>query len=249
MLASCVNFKGTEIMRRVVVAMLLCLPLAALAGTPLPDAPHIVVTGEGKVSVKPDSARIRFNFMQRSNAPLPAKQGVDAAVNRLLGGLSGFRVADGDVSASELSANEDVDFDDKGRRVANGFIARRDVTVVLKDVGRLNEFLDAGLAAGATAIAEVGFESTHAARLREEAKQKAVADAREKATGMARAFDARLGGIYSINSVNARIGDHYGATTLDSIQVSGSRVPGPGRYIQPSVDYTASVSAVFELQR
>lgn len=236
-------------MRTLLATALLCIPLPSLAGTPLPDGPHIVVTGEGKVSASPDSARIRFDFEHRGATTLPAKQGVDAAVNRLLDRLSAFEIADADVQASELSASEDVDFDDKGKRVSNGFVAERNVTVVLKNVDRLNEFLDAGLAAGATTIADVSFESTHAERLREEAKDKAVSDAKEKAAAMARAFAAGLGAIYSINSVNTRIGEHYSATTLDSITVSGSRVPRPGRYLQPTVDYSASVSAVFELQR
>lgn len=40
-------------------ALLLALAIAAataVAGTPRPDAPYVVVQGEGKVSVAPDSA-------------------------------------------------------------------------------------------------------------------------------------------------------------------------------------------------
>lgn len=229
------------------------LPFCAAAGTPLPDAPHVVTTGEAKVSAKPDSATIQFQFdhrASRASRALPAKQQVDAAVNAFLAGLGRFAVADTDVRASELSAAEDIDYDDKGRPVSNGFVADRSVTAVLRDLSRLNEFLDYGLGAGATGIGDVSFTSSDEKRLREEAKRKAIEDARAKADGLATAFGSRLGPVYSINSARSGMGDSYGATTLDRVEVTGSRYkPQPGRYLQANVDYTESVQAVFELQR
>ncbi|MDN5782226.1 MAG: SIMPL domain-containing protein, partial [Luteimonas sp.] len=98
---------------RLLIALLLSLVLfPAFAGTPLPDAPHVVASGQGKVSAKPDSARVEFNFVQRSQQPLPAKQAVDVAVNRLLDGLDAFGIADKDITASGLDASEDVDYGD-----------------------------------------------------------------------------------------------------------------------------------------
>jgi uncharacterized protein YggE len=75
-----------------------------------------------------------------------------------------------------------------------------------------------------------------------------VAEAKAKAADMAKAFGAGIGPVYSIDSVGSRLASGYGATTLDSIVVTGSRAAG-GRYLQPTVEYAASVSAVFELLR
>lgn len=139
-------------MRTLSAALLLLVCTTTFAGTPLPDAPHVVASGQGKVSVKPDTARVQFDFEQRAAQPLPAKQGVDAAVNRLLDSLDTYSVADDDITASSLDASEDVDYDDEGKRTSNGFVASRSVTVLLKDVDRLNAFLDNGLASGAHGI-------------------------------------------------------------------------------------------------
>lgn len=235
-------------MRAILGLLLSMAAFAVVASTPLPDGPHIVVTGEGKVTVTPDSARVRVGFEQRASQPLPAKQTVDRQVNALLAGSERFDIAEADIHASDLSVNEDVDYDDKGRRISNGHIAGRSVSVVLKDLQRLNEFLDFCLAAGASDISQVSFESSRAAELRAEAKRKAVASAREKGEEMATAFGTRMGQVYSIDSVNSRSSDGWGATTLDSIQVTGSRLES-GRYLQPTVDYSESVHAVFELIR
>lgn len=233
---------------RTLIALLLFACGTAFAGTPLPDAPHIVVSGQGEVSAKPDAARVQFDFESRAPQPLPAKQAVDAAVNRLLGGLDAYGVADDDITASSLDASEDVDYGDDGERTSNGFVASRSVTVLLKDIDRLNDFLDSGLAAGAHGIGSVGFESSRKDALREEARKEAVADARAKAAEMAAAFGARLGPVYSIGSINSLYQNQYGAITLDRIEVTGSRI-GSGRYVQPKVEYTETVNAVFALQR
>ena len=233
---------------RTLIALLLFACGTAFAGTPLPDAPHIAASGKGEVSAKPDAARVQFDFQSRAPQPLPAKQAVDAAVNRLLDGLDAYGVVDDDITASSLDASEDVDYDADGKHTSNGFVASRSVTVLLKDIDRLNDFLDSGLAAGARGIGSVDFESSREDALREEARKEAVADARAKAAEMAAAFGVRLGPVYSIGSINSRYRDQYGATTLDRIEVTGSRI-GSGRYLQPEVEYTETVNAVFELQR
>ena len=80
-----------------------------------------------------------------------------------------------------------------------------------------------------------------------EARAKAVADAREKAGGLAQAFGATLGPIYSINSLNSSSADRYGEQ-LDRVTVTGSRMRR-SHYVQPTVDYSERVATVFELKR
>lgn len=234
-------------MRQFLLATLFALAPTAFAGTPLPDAPHIVVAGQGKVTAKPDSARLSFEFESRAAQPLPAKKAVDQGVNRLLEALSGFGIADEDIEAGGLQASEDVDYTDSGKRVSNGYEASRTVTVLLKQIDRLNDLIDAGLASGAKGFNNLQFQSTHAEQLRSEAKLKAIQDARAQAGETAEALGARLGPIYSIDNVGSQDRFGYYGETLDKVTVSGSRAVG--RYVQPSVEYSANVRAVFELKR
>lgn len=234
-------------MRQLLLATLFALAPSAFAGTPLPDAPHIVVAGQGKVTVKPDSARLSFEFASRAAQPLQAKKTVDQGVNRLLEALSGFGIADEDIEAGGLQASEDVDYTDSGKRVSNGYEASRTVTVLLKRIDRLNDLIDAGLASGATGFRNLVFESTRAAELRAEAKRKAIQHARDQANDTAGAFGMALGPIYSIDSATSQVEFGYRAQTLDSVTVTGSSTAG--RYIQPTVDYAENVRAVFELKR
>ncbi|HVI25339.1 MAG TPA: SIMPL domain-containing protein [Xanthomonadaceae bacterium] len=226
----------------------LLLAGSAVAGTPLPDAPHVMSSGEGKVSVAPDLARVTLTASYRNTAPAAAKQSVDRSIEAFLDLAPRFALQPSQVRAADLSVSEDIDYDERDRKVSNGFVATRQVTVELRDLARLGEFLDAALAAGVNEVDNIQFESSRAEALRAEAREKAVAQAREKASGLAQAFGAALGPVYSINSLGSFNSDGYGANSLDRIEVTGSRVHR-SRYVQPTVEYSERVSAVFELKR
>ncbi len=220
-----------------------------LAGTPYPDAPHVVANGEGKVSAAPDRATVTLTAQVHHADAGVAKQSVDRSVNALLALAPTFALGTGDISAADLSLSEVNDTDEHGRRTSNGFDASREVTIKLHDLGRLGAFLDAAVAAGLTRIDNVEFSSSHADALRQQARANAAADARSKASDLARGFGATLGPVYSIDSVSSDRGHSYGGrTNLDRIEVTGSRINN-GRYIQPTVQYSEQVSVVFELRR
>lgn len=234
-------------MRHILLAAFL-IAAPAYAGTPLPDAPHVTASGEGKATVAPDLARITLKASYRDAAPGVAKQAVDRSIEAFLALAPRFGLEPAQVTAADLSVSEDIDYDERDRKVSNGFIATREVTVELRELARLGELLDAALAAGMNEVDNIAFESSRADALRAEARGKAVAQAREKAAGLAKAFDAALGPVYSINSLNSYSSDGYGATTLDRVQVTGTRIQR-SRYVQPTVEYSERVSAVFELKR
>lgn len=233
---------------RSLLLMGLLMTTPCWAGTPLPDAPHVVTNGEGKATAKPDLANISISARYRNANGATAKQSVDRSIDAFLEIAPGFGLTPDDITASDVSVSEDIDYDTHDRRISNGFMASREVKLKLRNLDRLGALLDAALAAGVNEIGNVSFESSREDQLRLEARTKAIADAREKASGLATAFGGSLGPVYSINSVRSGVDDGYGATTLDRVEVTGSRTRRSA-YLQPTVDYTERVSAVFELKR
>lgn len=230
-----------------VIPLVLAFP-AANAGTPLPDGPHVVVQGEGEVSVAPDAAIVTLVARHRASTPSEAKRVVDRAVDALLTAAPGFEISTDDITASDLALSESIDYDDNDRPLPPAHVARREVKVRLDDLDALGAYMDAALAGGFTEVSDVTFKSSQEAGLREQARARAIAQAKEKASGLATAFGGHLGMVYSINSLNSVQAHGYGNTTLDRIEVTGSRLHR-GRYLQPTIDFTERVSAVFELSR
>ena len=221
----------------------------AMADTPLPDGPHVVANGSGKVVAAPDMAEISVSVNVNDPASTRAKARVDDAVNRFLAELDRQGVAAADIEASDLALNEDVDTNDDGRRVSNGYNARRAVAFKLRDLSKFNALLDAALAAGMNRFSNADFTSSRADALRAEARAKAAADATSRARELAAGFNARLGSVYSINSANSDLSSRfrYGQGSLDSVSVTGSAA-APGRYLKPEIEFSESVTAVFTIQ-
>lgn len=239
-------------MRAMMVTGLLVLAGMANAGTPLPDGPHVVTSGEGKVSVAPDMVRIVLSVSKRDPIAANAKHAIDAAVNGYLEVLKRNKIAETDVSASAISVNEDYDWQNN-RKVSRGFRGSRNVSVHLRDVSKLNALLDGGLAAGMNQIDSVNFESSREDALRQEARRKAAAQSRERATELAVAYGATLGKIYSINSVGSSMTNRYGGE-LGTVTVTGTAMNAPGvvlvgQYLAPTIEFNENVQVVFDLQR
>lgn len=240
-------------MHRALVFLALCASVAAdgiaHAGTPLPDGPHVVVSGEGKVTAVPDVARITLSAVHRDSDPAVAKRRVDQSVEALLALLPEFGVRPEAITAASLDLSDDSDYDEPSRKPIQSRASRR-IELRFDQLDRLGAFLDAAIAAGVQEVQGITFESSRKEALLLEARTKAVADAREEAAGLAGAFGTRLGQVYSINSVNSGFASGYGAT-LDRIELTGSRVGGrqASRYLQPEVHYTERVAVVFELAR
>jgi uncharacterized protein len=227
----------------------LLLSASSFAGTPYPDAPHVVANGEGEIIVAPDMATVTLTAQYKNANPTAAKQAVDRSINAVLKLAPQFGLASTDITASDLSLDKRWHTDDDDRRIDDGYAASREVTLKVHDLAKVNALVDAALAAGMNTIDGVDFESSHAEELRLQARAKAALDARQKATELAKEFGATLGPVYSINSVTSNLVQSYGgATTLDRIQVTGSRIDA-GQYLQPTVTYSERVAVVFELKR
>ncbi|PNS08826.1 SIMPL domain-containing protein [Solilutibacter silvestris] len=235
-------------MRAIVLWGILAVASVAHAGTPLPDGPHVVTSGEGKLSVAPDMATLRLVVEKRDASPAVTKQQADQAVNRFLDALAKRRVAAADITASDLGLSEDNGRNDAGRRVSNGFVAERSIEVKLRDVKQLDAVLDDALAAGVNHFGDTTFGSSREEALVAQARLLAAQDARHKAEQLARGVSAQVGKVYSIDSTGSSNSARYRGDELGTITVTASK-DVPARYLQPQIEFKERVQVVFDLQR
>ena len=84
-----------------------------------------------------------------------------------------------------------------------GYRASNRVTVALRDVSKVAGVIDTLVGAGANDIGNIIFEVSQASKLLDEAREKAVADARRKAEIYAKAAGVTLGAPLSISEEGA----------------------------------------------
>ncbi|HVQ70274.1 MAG TPA: SIMPL domain-containing protein [Bradyrhizobium sp.] len=176
----------------VVVAWTL-LAAPALAQTMPP--PAISVTGEANVSVAPDLAQIDGGVTSDAKTAREASEANNAAMGKVLLALKGAGIDEKDYQTSRLSLQPQfaANYKPSDRAGIVSFRASNRVTVKIRDVTKVANVIDVLVGAGANEIGGINFTVTQASKHLDEAREKAIADARRKAEIYAKAAGVTLG--------------------------------------------------------
>jgi uncharacterized protein len=170
-------------------ATLLAAP--ALAQTMPP--PAISVTGEATVSVPPDQAQIDGGVTSDAKTAREASDANNAAMGKVLLALKGAGIEEKDYQTSRLSLQPQYAPNRSGPSPVVGYRASNRVTVRLRDVTKVAGIIDVLVGAGANELGGINFMVSQASKLLDEAREKAIADARRKAEIYAKAAGVTLG--------------------------------------------------------
>ena len=183
----------------VVTATLLAAP--ALAQTVPP--PAISVTGEANVSVPPDQAQIDGGVTSDAKTAREASDANNEAMGKVLQALKGAGIEEKDYQTSRLSLQPQYAPNRAGPSPITGYRASNRVTVRIRDVTKVANVIDVLVGAGANDISGINFMVSQASKLLDEAREKAITDARRKAEIYAKAAGVTLGEPLSISEEGA----------------------------------------------
>lgn len=180
----------------------------AQAQTPADEAGILRVTGEGQVEAAPDMAVITLGVQSRAATAEAALAETSGRVAAVLDTLRAAGVLPRDMQTSGLSLapeweNPRAPGRDPGRdgeeppRII-GFIASNMLTVRLRDLPALGGVLDQIVKAGANSFNGLQFTVSNLRELQDEARRRAVADARARADLYAGAAGVTLGVVRSL---------------------------------------------------
>jgi uncharacterized protein len=187
-------------MRTALLALaVVLLGAPALAQTPADFPPAISVTGEAQISVAPDIAFVDAGVATDAKTAREASEANNTAMTRVFAALKAANIDARDVQTSRLSLQPQYAPNRAGPSPVVGYRASNRVTVRIHDVSKVAGVIDTLVGAGANDIGNVAFEVSQASKLLDEAREKAVADARRKAEIYARAAGVTLGAPLSIS--------------------------------------------------
>ena len=179
-----------------IAGLLLAAP--AVAQTALPAM--ISVTGEATLSVPPDLAQIDGGVTSEAKTAREASEANNAAMGKVLLALKGAGIDEKDFQTSRLSLQpQSAPNRASGPPVIVGYRASNRVTIRLRDVTKVAGVIDTLVGAGANDIGGINFMVSQASKLLDEAREKAIADARRKAEIYAKAAGVTLGAPISIS--------------------------------------------------
>jgi uncharacterized protein YggE len=197
------------------------LLLAAPASAQVPPPAAISVTGEATVSVPPDLALVDGGVTSEARTAREASDANNTAMGKVLLALKGAGIDEKDLQTSRLSLQPQSAPNKSGPSAIVSYRASNRVTVRLRDVTKVASVIDTLVGAGANEIGGINFMVSQASKHLDEARERAVADARRKAEIYARAGGVTLGAPLSISE-------------------EGGNAPPPMPYRKMSAGMTAS---------
>lgn len=157
------------------------------------DTPAITVSGEASVTAPPDLAQIDAGVASDAKTAREAAEANNAAMAKVLQALKGAGIADKDYQTSRLSIQPQYAQNRPGQPTVTGYRASNRVTIKVHDVSKVASVIDTLVGAGANDVGNIYFSVAEPSKLLDQAREKAVADARRKAEIYAKAAGVTLG--------------------------------------------------------
>jgi uncharacterized protein YggE len=181
-------------LRLLAVALAIALAALARAQAQTQDLPAVIsVVGQASVSVPPDHAQLRAGVTSQGTSAREASETNNAAMAAVMVALKDAGITDKDIQTSRLSLQPVTEQGRAGPTRITGFRASNQVTVTVHAIDKVSELVDRLVAAGANEIGGIDFRVSSPSQALDEARAKAIADARRKAEIYAQAAGVVLG--------------------------------------------------------
>jgi uncharacterized protein YggE len=227
--------------RRAFVAPIVGLLLAGCAslGATPPAERGIVVTGTGRVSLRPDTGVIDVGVEARSTRLADATAEVDRKMRDVMAAVKGLGVRDADVRTTVYALEpiaEPRQAGDASARIV-GYRVSNVVQVRARAVESLGKIVDAAVTAGANVVRNIHFTLDDPSRAEADARALAMQDATARARQVAAAAGVRLGRLLAVSEA---------APARPVARMSMATVAGP---VEPGqLDVTVSLEARYAIE-
>ena len=206
----------------------------------------INISGDGKVSGVPDIAVLNLGVTSEATAVNSAQDSNTKKMNAIIKAVKDMSVDEKDIQTTNYSIYPKYSYDkEKGISNIVGFTVSQSVTVKVRKLDDVGSILAQAGNLGANQVGGIQFTIDNPDSLKEQARQKAIKDAKDKANTLAKELGVSLGRVVSFNEYSA--GDAiYAKAYSEGYGIGGG---GATPDIQTgSLDVLVNVNIVFELK-
>lgn len=197
------------------------------------------MVGEGKVDVTPDTASINAGISVTNAASVQAAQNqVDTINNKIIAEMTALGIEKKDIQTSNYSVNPNYNYD--GVRSIDGYNANAQVSIKTQQLDLVSQIISKATEAGANEIYGVNFSIDDPSKFREQARDEAIANAKEQAKKLADQLGIELGDITNI--VEADQGGPVPYLRSAAMEGAGG---GGGPAIEPGTQTVQSTVTLF----
>ena len=156
----------------------------------------IWVSGTGEVTVTPDIATLRVGVEAQETTVAVAQDKANEAMSQVMATLTDGGVAKEDIQTQHFRIRQRTRWDEKtGEEIVVGYRVTNTVTAKIREIEKVGGIVDAVVKAGGDLIRvdDLDFSVDDPSIYYDEARQQAMADAKNRAEQLADAADVKLG--------------------------------------------------------
>lgn len=162
------------------------------------SARTVTVTGSGTVSVIPDTANIQLSVVTRSSSVREAAAENAQRMTEVQNAIQNANVPRESIFTSDYTMRQEYSYVN-GKSIPGDYRVSNMLTVVLKDVTKAGEIIDAAIGAGANELTSLSFSAANVSEAEDQARALAVEQARHAAELLAQSGGAKLGRMISVS--------------------------------------------------
>lgn len=221
---------------RIVISSAIALGFLANLAEAQDTPPHtIAVAGDVELLLPPDYATIELGVITQGPIVSDALADNSERMTRVVEAVKSLGIPDKEIRTSTFSIEPkyekpaDNDYETKEFRAVIGYYISNKITVTVRDMSNVARIIDNGVKVGANASGMVSFDVDALSARLDEARRKAIDNARHNAEVLAAAAHMTLGPAISItdNRADRSYNSRAEAGSLETVVVTGSRTPTP----------------------
>ncbi len=198
-------FAGIVVILLTAVLLYGCQQSGSPAGAYTNQQEGIWVTGEGKVKVIPDVVNVQLGIQAQAKTIADAQNQATKAMNDVMSALTTNGVAQKDIQTQYYNIQQITRWDnDKQEQVITGYQVTNMVNAKIREIVKAGAIVDAVTLAGGdlTRVNSIQFAVDDPTIYSDQAREKAMADAKDTATQLANWSGVKLGKPIYISEMN-----------------------------------------------
>lgn len=156
----------------------------------------ISITGEGKVLAKPEIGQVDLSVMTEAKTVSPAVSENTSKMNKITQGMKELGIKEEDLKTIDYNIYPKYQYL-AGKSEIIGYEVRQTLRVKVRDLDKTGQVLEKAASLGANLVGSLEFTFDEPEKLKDEAREKAILNAKKKAEDLASSLGVKLGKIVS----------------------------------------------------
>lgn len=207
---------------------------------------ELAVVGEGKIDITPNNASVDLGIVTNDAKSVEdAQNQINKVNNAIVENLTQLGIDKKDIKTSNYSIMPNYDYTKGGAGTITGYNGNTTVTVKVKDTSKLPDVIAAATKGGANQVMGTNYSVESPEKYREQARNKAIANAKEQAQKLANELGIRLGKVTNIVESKNDNGPFPMMYKTEAVSLGGGNAPSAD--LQPGTQtISSSVTLYFE---